>query len=247
MLSRASILLQKGGQAALPLKCLARPGSIALSRSFSTSDSRNRFGIDPTGIKVLPTDFFSQVRAELYKKTGDSGTWGLGIGLGAYIISKEYLIIHEETLLAAVLLSTMAWLYKKVGPIISQMLDNYAQEILDQLNQGRIAKMAQLEEEIKLQESVEPMLKVGKDVFEILRENNAMELEHEFRSRLHHVHNEVKKRLDYQVELEDLKKRLEQEHIIAWVKDAVIKSITPQQEKQTITQCIKELKTLAPA
>ena len=42
-------------------------------------------------------------------------------------------------------------------------------EILDQLNQGRVAKMAQLEEEIKLQESVEPMLKVGKDVFEILR------------------------------------------------------------------------------
>ena len=31
------------------------------------------------------------------------------------------------------------------------------------------------------------------------------------------------------MELEDLKKRLEQEHIIAWVKDAVIKSITPQQ------------------
>ena len=40
---------------------------------------------------------------------------------------------------------------------------------MEQLNQGRIAKMAKLEEEIKLQESVEPMLKVGKDVFEILR------------------------------------------------------------------------------
>lgn len=34
---------------------------------------------------------------------------------------------------------------------------------------------------------------------------------------------------DYQVELEDLKKRLEKEHIITWVKDAVIKSITPAQ------------------
>lgn len=45
----------------------------------------------------------------------------------------------------------------------------FFKEILDQLNQGRVAKMAQLEEEIKLQESVEPMLKVGKDVFEILR------------------------------------------------------------------------------
>lgn len=45
----------------------------------------------------------------------------------------------------------------------------FVKEILDQLNQGRIAKIAQLEEEIKLQESVEPMLKLGKDVFEILR------------------------------------------------------------------------------
>lgn len=231
----------------MSLKCLARPGTVALSRTFSTSDSRHRFGVDPTGIQVLPTDFFSQVRAELYKKTGDSGKWCLGIGLGAYILSKEYLIIHDETLLAVVLLSTVAWLYKKVGPMVGAMLDDYAQEILDQLNQGRVAKMAHLEEEIKLQESVEPMLKVGKDVFEILRENNAMELELEYRSRIHHVYNEVKKRLDYQVELEDLKKQLEQEHIVSWVKNAVIKSITPQQEKQTIVQCIKELKALAPA
>ena len=48
-------------------------------------------------------------------------------------------------------------------------VDIVVQEILDQLNQGRVAKMAHLEEEIKLQESVEPMLQVGKDVFEILR------------------------------------------------------------------------------
>jgi hypothetical protein len=44
----------------------------------------------------MPTDFFSQVRAELFKKTGESGTWCLGIGLGAYILSKEYLLLHEE-------------------------------------------------------------------------------------------------------------------------------------------------------
>jgi hypothetical protein len=48
------------------------------------------------GVKVMPTDFFSQVRAELFKKTGESGTWCLGLGLGAYIISQEYLILHEE-------------------------------------------------------------------------------------------------------------------------------------------------------
>ncbi|XP_046845104.1 ATP synthase F(0) complex subunit B1, mitochondrial-like [Xenia sp. Carnegie-2017] len=247
MFSCLTSVLPKGGQALSTVKCLARPGSVSLARFFSTSDSRSRFGIDPTGIKVMPTNFFSDVKAELFKKTGESGPLCLGIGFAAYLLSKEYFIIHEETLLAVVSLLTMTWALKKAGPPITQMLDDYAQEILDQLNQGRVAKIAQLEEEIKLQESVEPMLKVGKDVFEILQENNVMEMETEYRSRLHHVHNEVKKRLDYQVELQDLKKRLEQEHIINWVKDAVVKSITPMQEKQTITQCIKELKSLAPA
>ena len=34
---------------------------------------------------------------------------------------------------------------------------------------------------------------------------------------------------DYQVELQQLQKQLEQEHIVNWLEDAVIKSITPQQ------------------
>lgn len=43
------------------------------------------------------------------------------------------------------------------------------------------------------------------------------------------VTNEVKKRLDYQVELQNLHRRMEQEHMVNWVEQSVIKSITPQQ------------------
>lgn len=43
------------------------------------------------------------------------------------------------------------------------------------------------------------------------------------------VTNEVKKRLDYQVELQNLHRRMEQEHMVNWVEQNVIKSITPQQ------------------
>lgn len=43
------------------------------------------------------------------------------------------------------------------------------------------------------------------------------------------VTNEVKKRMDYQIELQKLHRRMEQEHMVDWVEKNVIKSITPQQ------------------
>lgn len=63
-----------------------------------------------------------------------------------------------------------------------------------------------------------------------LSQNNvAMLLETNYRERLHMVTNEVKKRMDYQIELQKLHRRMEQEHMVDWVEKNVIKSITPQQ------------------
>lgn len=56
-----------------------------------------------------------------------------------------------------------------------------------------------------------------------------MLLEINHRERLHMVTNEVKRRLDYQIALQDLNRRMEQEHMINWVEKSVISSITPQQ------------------
>lgn len=52
------------------------------------------------------------------------------------------------------------------------------------------------------------------------------------------VHNEVKKRLDYQVALQNLQRRLEQEHMVNWVEQSVIKSITPQQVRGSSVSCL---------
>lgn len=56
-----------------------------------------------------------------------------------------------------------------------------------------------------------------------------MLLETNYRERLHMVTNEVKRRLDYQIALQDLHRRMEQEHMVNWVQKSVIGSITPQQ------------------
>ncbi|XP_032898121.1 ATP synthase F(0) complex subunit B1, mitochondrial-like [Amblyraja radiata] len=59
-----------------------------------------------------------------------------------------------------------------------------------------------------------------------------MMLENNHRERLHMVYDSVKKRLDYQVGLQHLERRLAQEHMVNWVEKSVIHSITPQQEKE---------------
>lgn len=56
-----------------------------------------------------------------------------------------------------------------------------------------------------------------------------MLLETNYRERLHMVTNEVKRRLDYQIALQNLHRRMEQDHMINWVEKSVISSITPQQ------------------
>lgn len=56
-----------------------------------------------------------------------------------------------------------------------------------------------------------------------------MLLEINYRERLLMVYNEVKKRLDYQIAMQRLKRRKEQDHMISWVESRVVQSITPQQ------------------
>lgn len=56
-----------------------------------------------------------------------------------------------------------------------------------------------------------------------------MLLETSYRERLMTVYNEVKKRLDYQVAMQNLKRQKEQDHMIQWVEKNVVQSITPQQ------------------
>lgn len=50
-----------------------------------------------------------------------------------------------------------------------------------------------------------------------------------YRERVAQVHSAVKRRLDYQVELVNTKKRFEHKYMVDWIVSSVVKGITPKQ------------------
>jgi len=88
-------------------------------------------------------------------------------------------------------------------------------------------------------------LRVKKILMNAKRENIQMQLETEYRQRMMQVYEQVKRRLDYQLELVNTRRKLEQNHMVDWIVNNVVKSITPQQEKEALQKCIEDLKVLS--
>ncbi|XP_033008832.1 ATP synthase F(0) complex subunit B1, mitochondrial [Lacerta agilis] len=247
MLSRLAVraLAPAGG-----LKSLAPAlsvGAVQILRPLHTS--QQHFAPVPplpeTGGKIRHGIFPEEIFQFLYPKTGVTGPYMLGTGLLLYMLSKEIYVINHETIAGGVMVGILIYIIKKYGADVAAFADKINEDTLAQATAAKNAMMAEhttaIEEEKKEQWRVE-----GRHyLFDTKRNNIAIMLETNYRERLFTVYTEVKKRLDYHVAIQHLKRNMEQNHMINWVEQNVRQSITAQQEKESIAKCILDLKALS--
>nr|AOR07060.1 mitochondrial ATP synthase subunit b precursor [Mesenchytraeus solifugus] len=196
----------------------------------------------PVRLAFIPETWFQA----FYDKTGVTGPYVFGTGLITYLLSKEIWIIehgftHFVSFWIALYIVATKW-----GPSISGYLDTQTDALQDRLwwksvNSAKAeykAHIAELEKSIWREDG-------QKYLFEAKKENVDLQLESVYRQRLADVHQSVKKRLDYQVDIQNATRRIHQHHMVQWIVDGVLKGISPQQEKDSLAKCIQDLKTIA--
>lgn len=134
---------------------------------------------------------------------------------------------------------------KKFGPSIKEELDRQVDQEEADYEAGRTNQVQALvdsnEHEKKEQWRSEGQL----ILHDAQKENVALQLEAVYRERLAQVYGEVKRRLDYHVEIQAVERRVQQKHLVNWVTSKVLASITPDQDKATLDKCIADLGAMA--
>lgn len=96
----------------------------------------------------------TQLRSDgLASRTGQTGAAVLGLGSLAYLMSKEIVVLHAETVVVAAVGGVTYGLVKKFGPEVGSALDAAAKEIEDNWNRSREKEVARLREELEEQAS----------------------------------------------------------------------------------------------
>nr|XP_033774524.1 ATP synthase F(0) complex subunit B1, mitochondrial [Geotrypetes seraphini] len=232
---------------ALKKSALLSPGLLHASKHFHTAQPclAPLPPLPETGGKVryglIPEEFFQF----LYPKTGVTGPYMLGTGLLLYFLSKEIYVINHETIAGVCIISAIIYGIKKFGPQVAAFADKLNEEKAANAQEAKDQAIKSFEQSIEAEKKEQWRVEGRHFLFDAKRNNIMMILETNYRERLLNVYHEVKKRLDYQIDLQHLKRRMEQDHMINWVEKSVVRSITPQQEKESIAKCISDLKMLA--
>ncbi|XP_048352276.1 ATP synthase F(0) complex subunit B1, mitochondrial isoform X2 [Sphaerodactylus townsendi] len=162
-----------------------------------------------------------------------------------YLLSKEIYVINHETIAAISIVGILIYGIKKFGGDVAAFADKLNNEKVASLTAIKDSMISSLETAIADEKKEQWRVEGRHYLFDAKRNNIAMLLETNYRERLLSVFTEVKKRLDYQVAMQHFVRQKEQDHMIKWVEQNVRKSITAQQEKESIAKCISDLKVLS--
>ncbi|KAJ8979422.1 hypothetical protein NQ317_002202 [Molorchus minor] len=247
MLSRAAILSGQTSRALVVLGSRTTTTTSVKNQAAASDEPTFRRPVrqEPGKVRLgfVPEEWFQF----FYKKTGVTGPYTLAFTLSTYLVSKEIYVLEHEYYSGLSLLIMWIVGVKKLGPKLAAYLDKEVDEYERNWNESRVEQKQVLGDQIKEEEKAQWSMEGQNLLVQAKRENVALQLEANYRERIRLAFNEVKKRLDYQVEKQNIERRIAQKNLVDWVLARVKASITPDQEKQNINRCIADLAGLAKA
>jgi len=199
--------------------------------------------IDPSPVRMglFPAEWFEA----FYSKTGVTGPYMAVVSAGTFLASKEYFIIEHDFYAGVALAIVMFGIVKNVGPGLNEVLEKRLNEDEHALKSIRQNEIDLMNASIADEKTAQLDAAVWEDIITAKKEAVGLQLEGAYRQRLNDAYSQVKKRLDYQLEVSNVVRRMEQRHMVDWIISNVKKSITPAQEDAALKKCISDLKALA--
>jgi len=199
--------------------------------------------VNPSPVRMgfIPQGWFDM----FYNKTGVTGPYMLGAGMITFLVSKEIYVLDHEFYLGLIMYSFYGYMVHRFGPDVSKQMAIANEEENKELDALRDTDIAANEADLADVKEAIASAENHATLFVAKKENIQLQLEAAYRERLQQVHDEVKKRLDYQLETSNVERRFEQKHMVEWIEANVRKSITPAVEDAALKQCIADLKVLA--
>ncbi|XP_067951038.1 ATP synthase F(0) complex subunit B1, mitochondrial-like [Watersipora subatra] len=196
----------------------------------------------PTTLYFIPRSWVDA----LYEKTGVSGPYFTLAGLLTFVMSKEIWVVDHSFFEFLAFYAGIIYIIRKFGNSVEKTTTSIAELYNDTkfgipMRNTRSAFTAAVGKiDTKIDEEARHSY-----VYDVQQENVDLQLEARYRERVAQVYSAVKRRLDYQVELVNTRKRFEQQHMVDWIVNSVVQGITPKQEKDAIASCISNLKALS--
>lgn len=223
-----------------PCSAVAAPGQ----RDLVNYPKRVR-PIDKPSVRlgIFPEEWFQA----LYSKTGVTGPYMALVSIGTFLLSKEYFVIEHDFYVGIGLAIVMTGLVKQVGSGYTEFINKEIQTEEDFFKNIRQSEIDFCKQSLAAESTAQANAAAWEDIIVAKKEAVGLQMEAVYRARLQEAYTQVKRRLDYQLEVANVVRRMEQKHMVDWIISNVRKSITPAQEDAALKKCIADLKRLSVA
>jgi len=193
---------------------------------------------------AIPESYFQF----FYEKTGVTGPYLFALLVpGLFLHSKELGIVYDPLIFPKYFAygSFYALVYYNVRKFYIAHSIKMEADIDKHYADFRQGEISGFIADVEAEQNAQNVSTSFEEIIEVKKNSVGLQLEAEHRNRLNEAYDQIKKRLDYQLELSNIKKRAEQKHMVNWIISNVRKSITAKQEDEALKKCIADLKAMS--